>query len=160
MDSLEQSARAGTARSVGVLLAGLALALWIVFGRFLFGAGGELTFAFAPIGAVIIVLHWFLARTLARTASRGFSVRPSTWGTLITAWMFGILFGLTIPDSTPDGLQTIVSGTQQPALDVAIGITNPAWVMMFTFIIISMVLAYQDARGPHPEEDEDYAVSA
>lgn len=156
MDSLEQSTRAGTARSVGVFLAGLALALWIVFGRFLFGVGGELTLAFTPIGVLLIVLHWFLARALARTAVRGFAVRPSTWGTLITAWAFGILFGLTIPDITPDGLQTIVSGTQQPALDIAIGVTNPAWVIMFAFLIISMVLAYQDARGPRPEEDEEY----
>ncbi|UNK70857.1 hypothetical protein [Microbacterium sp. H1-D42] len=156
MDSLEQTTRVGTTRGVGVLVAGVALALWIVLGRFLFGAGGELTIAYLPIGVVVIVLYAFLGRAIARTANRGFTTRPSTWGTLIVACICGVLFGLTIPDITADGLQTIVSGTQQPALDIAIGVTNPAWVIMFAFTIISLVLATQDSRGPRPEEDEEF----
>ncbi|MGF2949439.1 hypothetical protein [Microbacterium alcoholitolerans] len=156
MTSLEQTARTGTSRGVGVLLVGVALALWIAFGRFLFGAGGELTVAYLLIGVLVLVLHIFISRALARTAKRGFTVRPSTRGTLIGAWGCGILLGLTIPDITADGMQTIVSGTQQPALDVAIGIANPAGIVMAALTIIALVLASQDANGPRPSEDEDF----
>lgn len=154
MDSFEQTARVGTARGAGVLLAGAVLALWIVFGRFLFGAGGELTVVYLAIGVIVLVLHVFISRALSRTASRGFPVRPATRGTLIAAWGCGILLGLTLPDLTPDGLQTIISGTQQPALDVAIGVANPAGIIMIALTIIALVLASQDANGPRPSEDD------
>lgn len=154
MHSLEQTARTGTTRGVGVLLVGLVVALWIVFGRFLFGAGGDLTVVYLAIGVIVIVLHVFIARALARTAKRGFTVRSATRGTLIGAWGCGILLGLTLPDLTPDGLQTVISGTQQPALDVAIGVANPAGIIMIALTIIALVLASQDANGPRPTEDD------
>lgn len=155
MDSLEQTTRAGAACGIGVLLIGVAVALWIVFGRFLFGVGGELTLPYLPIGAVIIVLYAYLGRAFARTRRRGFAVRSSTRGALITAVACGLLFGLTIPDITPQGLQTIISGPHEPALGIAIGVTNPSWVIMFAFTIIALVLAHQDSHGPRSEDDED-----
>lgn len=154
MESVEQSSRTGTSRGIVVLVAGTVLALWIVLGRFLFGAGGELVTAYVMIGVVVIVLHIFIARAIARTADRGFTLRPSTRGTLIGAWACGILLGLTIPDITPDGLQTIISGTRQPALDVAVGVANPAGIIMIALTITALVLASQDANGPRPTEDE------
>ncbi|MEJ1089598.1 hypothetical protein WDU99_14870 [Microbacterium sp. Mu-80] len=156
MHSLEQTTRTGTTRGVGVLLVGFAIALWIVFGRFLFGAGGELTVVYLAIGLIVLVLHVFIARALSRTASRGFPVRPATRGTLIAAWGCGILLGLTIPDITAKGMQTIISGAQQPALDVAIGVANPAGIIMMALTIISLVLANQDAQGPRPTEDDEF----
>lgn len=154
MDSREQSSHSGIAPGVGVLLAGVAIAAWIVFGRFLFGVGGELTLAYLPIGVLVVVLHAFIGRALSRTAARGFTPRRSTWGTLITAWGCGILLGLTIPDVTETGLQTILTGAAQPWLDVAIGVANPAGIIMIAFTIIALVLASQDAHGPRPVEDD------
>lgn len=156
MDSVGQTTRAGTLRGVGVLLVGVVLALWIVFGRFLFGVGGELVVPYLLIGVLVVALHIPLGRAVTRMTNRGFTLRPSTRGSLIAAWGCGILLGLTIPDITPDGLQTIISGTQQPTLDVAIGVANPAGIIMIAFTCIALVLASQDAHGPRPTEDDDY----
>jgi len=142
------------ARGTAVLLVGLALALWIVAGRFLFGIGGGLTFAYLLIGILIATLHALISRAVRRVGERGFSLRPATRGTLIASWGCGALLGLTIPDLTPDGLQTILTGSTQPWLEVAIGVANPAGILTIAFSIIALVLASQDARGPRPHEDD------
>lgn len=152
MDS--QTARPGTSRGIGVLLAGVVLALWIVVGRFLFGIGGGLTFAYLLVGILIVILHVYIGRAIARTSARGFTLRPATRGTLIAAWGCGVLLGLTLPDLTPDGLQTILTGARQPGLEVAIGLANPAGILTIAFTIIALVLARQDANGPRPHEDD------
>ncbi|MDQ0614596.1 membrane protease YdiL (CAAX protease family) [Microbacterium sp. W4I4] len=154
MDSRGPVEQAGTARGVGVLLAGVVLALWIVAGRFLFGIGGELAIAYLLIGVLIVILHVYIGRALTCAAARGFGVRPSTRGTVIAAWGCGVLLGLTIPDLTPDGLQTILTGAAQPWLEVAIGVANPAGILTVAFTIIALVLANQDAHGPRSHEDD------
>lgn len=146
--------KATAARRIGVPIAGLLVALWIVFGRFLFGRGGELTLVYLLIGVLVVILNAFIGRALARAATRGFSVRASTWATLIASWGCGLLLGATIPDITPDGLQTILSGTEQPWLDVAIGVANPAGIIMTALAITALALANQDAHGPRPHEDD------
>ena len=55
--------------------------------------------------------------------------------------------GLTLPDSSPRGLQTIISGSAQPALDIAIGIANPLGVIGIATAIIALVLSIRDSRG-------------
>lgn len=154
MDSRERTASPDAALRVGVLIAGLLVALWIVFGRFLFGRGGELTLAYLLIGVLIVVLNVFIGRALSRATTRRFAVRPSTWATLIASWGCGLLLGVTIPDITPNGLQTILSGTEQPWLDVAIGVANPAGIIMTALTITALALANQDAHGPRPHEDD------
>lgn len=154
MDSRAPAERVGTARGAGVLVAGVVLALWIVVGRFLFGIGGELTLAYLLIGVLIVILHVYIGRAMARTRARGFTLRPATRGTLIAAWGCGVLLGLTIPDLTPDGLQTILTGAAQPWLEVAIGVANPAGILTIAFTIIALALANQDAHGPRPHEDD------
>jgi hypothetical protein len=130
------------------------LALWIVAGRFLFGIGGELTLAYLLLGILIVILHVYIGRALTRASARGFRIRPSTRGTLIASWGCGVLLGLTIPDLTPDGLQTFLTGSTQPWLEVAIGVANPAGILTIGFTIITLVLANQDAQGPRPHEDD------
>lgn len=159
MHSRGPTDKAGTARGVGVRrdgvpVVGVALALWIVAGRFLFGIGGQLAFAYLLIGIIIVILHVFIGRAMARARARGFSLRPATRGTLIAAWGLGVLLGLTIPDLTPDGLQTILTGARQPWLEAAIGVANPAGILTIAFTIITLVLANQDAQGPRPHEDD------
>lgn len=154
MDARVQKAPAATARGAAVILIGVALAAWIVFGRFLFGIGGELTLAYSLIGVFVVALHVFIGRALARTAARGFTTRASTRGTLMAAWGCGILLGLTIPDLTRGGLHTILSGDTEPGLGVAIGVANPAGIVMIALTIIALVLATQDSRGPWPAEEE------
>ncbi|GAA3934614.1 hypothetical protein [Microbacterium soli] len=153
MDSSRTTTRAGTLRGVLLLLTGVALALWVVLGRFLFGIGGDLTLPYLALGVPVAVLFVFIGRAHDRILARGFTTRPATWGALVAAWGSGVLLGLTLPDTTPDGMQTILSGARQPWLDVAIGIANPAATIMIAFTIIALVLAVQDARGPRPVED-------
>jgi hypothetical protein len=147
-------AGAALAKGIGVFLAGLALALWIVFGRFLFGVGGELTPIYLLLGIAIVVLHAFIGQAIARTAMRGYSMRRATLVTLIAAWACGILLGITIPDVTASGLQTVISGTLEPWRGIAIGLANPAGIITIALTIAALVLATQDARGPRPADDE------
>lgn len=137
-----------------VLVVGLVIALWIVAGRFLFGIGGELTLVYLLIGALIATLHAFVARAVMRVREHGFTLRPSTRGILFASWGCGLLLGLTIPDLTPEGLQTILTGATQPWLEVAIGVANPAGILAIAFSITALVLANQDAHGPRPHEDD------
>jgi hypothetical protein len=142
------------ARGVGTFLAGVALALWIVFGRFAFGIGGDLTPVYLLLGIVIVVLHAFTGQALARTTMRGFTTRRASVATLVAAWGCGILLGLTIPDVTSEGLQTIVSGPVEPWRGIAIGLANPAGIITIALLIAALVLAHQDSRGIAPTGEE------
>lgn len=147
-------ARRAAVRGILVFLAGVVLALWIVFGRHLFGMGGDLTPIYLLLGIVIIVLHAFIGQALARTAGRGYSTRRATLVTLVAAWGCGILLGLVIPDVTADGLQTVISGTTEPWRGIAIGLANPAGILTIALTIAALVLAHQDTNGPRPAADE------
>lgn len=133
---------------VGVIVAGIAVAGWISFGRHLFGVGGDLTIAYAAtLGLTFAVLLVLTGLAVRRTARRGFDTRALTQAMLIASGVCGLLLGLTIPDSTPQGLQTIISGPAEPALGIAIGIANPLGVVGIATAIIALVLAIGDSRG-------------
>lgn len=66
---------------------------------------------------------------------------------LIASWACGILLGLTIPDATEQGLQTILTGAEEPGLSIAIGIANPLGIIMLVTGIVALVLARGDAKG-------------
>ncbi|MEQ6898438.1 hypothetical protein [Microbacterium sp. KR10-403] len=140
-------------------LVGLGLAAWIAFGRALFGMAGSLAIVYAlTLGIVMVVLHIFIAEGFVRTAQRGFRHRGATYGSLAACWGLAVVLGLLIPDVTPAGLQTIVSGTSEPARGMAIGFANPIGIIMIVFAFVALFLARGDAVGradaPRIEEDE------
>lgn len=144
----------------GVLMAigGLVLAGWVVAGRAFFGLAGELVPIYTfTLGLTIVVLHAFIGDGVARTALHGHRTRPATIGTWIASWGCGLLLGLMIPDVTPLGLQTILSGPEEPGLGIAIGVANPLGIIMLVTAIVSLALARGDAKGLAAKiaEDED-----
>ncbi|MGV8911148.1 MAG: hypothetical protein ACOH14_00905 [Rhodoglobus sp.] len=141
---IPQAGHLGTA----VIVAGIAVAGWISFGRHLFGIGGDLTIAYAAtLGLIFAVLLVLAGLAVRRTSRRGFETRALTHAMLIASGTCGFLLGLTIPDSTPHGLQTIISGPTEPALGIAIGIANPLGVVGIATAVIALVLAVKDSRG-------------
>ncbi|MDH6236686.1 hypothetical protein [Cryobacterium sp. CG_9.6] len=130
------------------MAAGIAVAAWISFGRYLFGIGGDLTIIYATtLGVIFATLLSLTGLAVRRTARRGFENRGVTHAFLIASGVIGLLLGLTLPDSTPRGLQTIITGPTQPALDIAIGIANPLGVIGIATAIIALVLSIRDSRG-------------
>lgn len=141
-----------------VAIAGLVLAAWVVLGRALFGVAGELVPVYAlSLGLIIVVLYAFIGDGIARTALHGHRTRTATVGMLIASCGCGLLFGLVIPDVTPLGLQTILSGPAEPGLGIAIGVANPLGIIMLITAIVAVFLARGDAKGNAVtvEEDED-----
>ncbi|MBH0009509.1 MULTISPECIES: hypothetical protein [unclassified Salinibacterium] len=130
------------------IIAGIAVAGWVSFGRHLFGLGGDLTVIYATtLGIAFAILLVLVGRAMRRTDLRGFGTRPITHAMLISSGICAFLLGLTIPDATPEGLQTIVSGPNEPALGIAIGIANPLGVIGIATGIIALVLAVKESRG-------------
>lgn len=140
-----------------VAFAGLAIAAWVSVGRLLFGVAGELTQLYTfTLGLIIVVLHAFIAEALLRAAQHGYRIRSTTIAMLIGSWVCGILLGLTIPDVTPLGLQTILTGGEEPGLSIAIGVANPLGIIMLVTAIVALVLARGDAKGrAHLVEEEE-----
>lgn len=129
----------------------------MVGGRALFGMAGELTQVYAfTLGIAIIVLHAFIAEGLVRTAHHGYRTRPATIAMLAVSWGCGILLGLMIPDATELGLQTILTGPDEPGLSIVIGVANPLGIIMLVTAIVALGLARGDAKGKaHAVADED-----
>lgn len=139
-----------------VMGGGVLLAAWVVFGRHLFGVGGELTLVYAlTLGIAIVVLHAFAGRAVVRTVRRGHHTRPATIGMLIASWGCGILLGLMIADVTPAGLQTILTGPNEPGLGIAIGVSNPLGIVMLVTSIVALALAVGDSKGAATPAEED-----
>ena len=158
MDQGGASASIGSARAAaaGIITVGVVVAVWVSVGRFAFGVGGMLAPVFLlTLGFTLGVLYVFVALAVVRARRRGFPTRRGTWAVLIASWLLGVLLGLTIPDVTPDGWQTIVSGTAEPGLGLAIGISNPLGILCVGSAIIALVLANRDARGPRSFGPED-----
>ena len=131
-----------------VVFAGLVIAAWVSVGRLLFGVAGELTQLYTfSLGLFIFLLHAFIAEALLRAAQLGYRTRPATLAMLFASWACGILLGLMIPDVTPLGLQTILTGAIEPGLGIAIGVANPLAVIMVVTGIVALVLARGDAKG-------------
>ena len=132
---------------IGAIAAGALLAIWITGGRFLFGVGGSNTPAYALGSLLVVVLYLYVGRAILRTIRNARRTRPAVIGTLAASVGCGVLLGLMIPDATPSGLQTILTGAAEPGLGIAIGISNPLAVVMLVLAIFSLVLANGDATG-------------
>ncbi|EAR25317.1 hypothetical protein A20C1_01976 [marine actinobacterium PHSC20C1] len=131
-----------------VASAGIAVAGWVSFGRDIFGIGGDLTLVYSATLGVMFAALFVVAGLAIRSATlRGFPTRAITHAMLISSGVCAFLLGLTLPDNTPIGLQTIISGPNEPALGIAIGIANPLGVIGITTGIIALVLAVRDSRG-------------
>lgn len=140
-----------------VLFAGMVIAAWVSVGRALFGVAGDLTQVYTfTLGLVVFLLHAFIAEALLRAAQHGFRTRPATLAMLFASWACGILLGLMIPDVTPLGLQTILTGASEPGLSIAIGVANPLGIIMLVTGIVALVLARGDAKGrAHAAAEEE-----
>lgn len=135
---------------------GVLLAAWVAGGRILFGVAGSLTITYAlTLGVALVVVHFFVGRAILRTARRGYRTRPATIATVIAAWGCGILLGWMIPDVTPIGLQSILTGATEPGLGMVIGLSNPLGIIMLGMSVAALVLANIDARGGPKVPDED-----
>src|SRR5690554_86821 len=141
-----------------VLFVGFLLAACVGVGRVLFGVAGQLTQLYTfTLGLFIFLLHAFIVEAMLRAAQHGYRTRPAPRAMLIASWACGILLGLMIPDATPLGLQTILTGASEPGLSIAIGVANPLGVIMVVTGIVALVLARGDAKGrAHviPEEED------
>lgn len=136
------------APALAVIFVGFLLAAWVSVGRTLFGVAGELTQLYTfTLGLVIFLLHVFIAEALLRAAQHGYRTRRATVAMLIASWACGILLGLTIPDVTPVGLQTIITGAEEPGLSLAIGVANPLGIIMLVTAIVALFLVRGDAKG-------------
>ncbi len=139
-----------------VLFIGLLLAAWVSVGRALFGVAGELTQVYAfTLGLVIFLLHAFIAEAMLRAAQHGHRHRRVTFVMLAASWVCGILLGLMIPDATPLGLQTILTGASEPGLSIAIGVANPLGIIMLVTGIVALGLARGDAKGKAAQVPEE-----
>ncbi len=138
-----------------VLAVGLLLSAWVTYGRFLFDRGGSLTPIYAVlIGVPMVVLHAFVARAFGKVRRAGMGMRRATLNCLLTAWACFILLGLTIPDRPHESLETIVTGSHDLWVGMAIGIANPAGIIGMGLTVATLILALGDARGPRLSEDE------
>lgn len=143
------------AAAAGIVAVGVLVALWVSLGRFLFGVGGLLAPLFLlTLGFAIGVLCVFVALAVVRARRRGLRTGRAAWTLLVVSWLLGVLLGLTIPDITPAGWQTIVSGTAEPGLGLAIGVSNPLGILCVGTAIAALVLANRDARGPRPADPD------
>jgi Na+-driven multidrug efflux pump len=155
----ESSALSSTrSGALGIIVAcgGVFLAAWVSGGRILFGVDGSLTLTYAlTVGVAFVVLYLFAGVAILRTARRGYRTRPATIATVLSAWGCGILLGWTIPDITPIGLQTILTGATEPGLGIVIGLSNPLGIIMLGLSVTALVLANIDARGGPRVLEED-----
>ncbi|MEO8907184.1 MAG: hypothetical protein ABI310_03805, partial [Microbacteriaceae bacterium] len=109
---------------------------------------------------IIAALQVATGRALIRGARAGYPARGHTVAVVLSSWGFGILCGLTLPDATAAGLQTILTGSREPGLGIAVGVTNPAGMICIILSVTAVILAYRDARGGRPIYDEDGALDA
>ena len=133
-----------------VLVAGILIAAWTVAGRVLFGISGPLVLIFAfTLGPLLVLVFIYTGLKINRAHRRGHSLRPGLIVCLIAAWFTGLLFGFTVPDATPEGLQSIIANSSNPwLLEMSIAFCNPAGILCAATAIGALAFAHVSARGP------------
>jgi len=142
------------------MLVGVALALWMGFGRFLFGVGGGLTWWYAPLIALPFAVLQIATVLRVRVAEdRGRPVGRATYVTLVLSWVSALGFGYTVPDSVPGAaggelvsIMSLHAGEQW--LGMSIALCNPFGIIAFALVIASLAFAAVAGRKPRPSEDE------
>ncbi len=138
-----------------VVLIGTVLISWVTFGRFLFDKNGPVTIVYVLLIAIpVFLLHLLIAHNLTIVHRLGHSVRRASVTTLSTAWLCFALLGFVIPDRPVDSLETILSGSSEPLLGLAIGIANPLGIIGIALTVTAFLFSRTDAAGGKPTEDE------
>lgn len=149
---------------IATIAIGTLVAAWMTAGRALFGVAGEMVPWFAAtILPVMAGLCIAAGAMMLRAARRGHPLRPATRSTMIVSWVLGLLFGLMVPDTTADGLASVLSVLGGPvALEIGIGLCNPLGIVAVVLAVFSLALAFRDSQGPRRRsrwsaayEDED-----
>jgi hypothetical protein len=155
-------APSGSARPSGgrlgvvVALSGVLLAAWIVAGRVLFGVSGVLVPVFAwTLGPLIVLLHVLAGRGIRRVVRAGHRIRPSTIVPLGMAWISGLLFGLTVPEATPELRSVLADGSDPWAVEMSTALCNPLAILCVGTSVAAAIFAHLNARGPVSDPDDD-----
>ncbi|WP_435300154.1 hypothetical protein [Timonella sp. A28] len=106
------------------------------------------------IGLPIFVLHIVLTRAFAKMSARNLQPRRFTYIVLWCSWACLAVLGLTIPDRVNGELHTVLTGAQEPALGLAIGISNPLAIIGVGLSVAAVISILAELRGPRVHEDE------
>lgn len=141
-----------------VIALGALLAAWMGFGRVFFGAGGDFVPWYTGIlSSIYLVLMACVAVNIARTQRRGHRVHAQTIVALAVSWFGALGFGFTVADGTGSELSSVMAELGGELLTpISVGLSNPLGVLAVGGAIAALLFSAFDARGPRPEEDEDY----
>lgn len=132
------------------------LSLWIGFGRWAFGGGGELTWWYAPLIALpFAVLQLWTVRRLRIASDRGRPVGRAPYVALALSWACALAFGLTVPDLVGGELVSVLSllaGSDWVGMSIAL--CNPFGILAFATVIAALAFAAAAGREPRLSEDE------
>lgn len=125
-------------------------ALWVAFGRLLFGAGGLLVawFSATVLPALLVVLllaAWRSAQDARRHASRG--TTPTIAVVQLLTWVLAFLFGFLVPDRV-DGRSTSAAARVlgDDVLGLSAGFGNTAGILTFVGAFACLFLAVAAER--------------
>lgn len=137
---------------------GILLAAWMSAGRWLFGAGGELTLWYLPtIGLLYSILAIWQGIKHDRARAAGTRIIPSAYVTLALSWLCAIIFGFTVPDSTAAGLESIIShlaAGDRFAFEMSAALCNPLGIIAFVLLAASLIIIHACTR-PRPQDLEE-----
>jgi hypothetical protein len=155
-DSTRPAVAGGGALGIVVAVGGVLLAAWIVAGRVLFGISGMLVPVFAlTLGPLIVLLHLFVGLRIRGAVGAGYRIRPSTTVPLVMAWVSGVLFGITVPEATPELRSILANGNDPWAVEMSTALCNPLAILCVGTLIAAAIFAHVNARGPVADPDDD-----
>lgn len=134
-----------------MICAATVLVMWVVFGRMVVGALGSLVWVYAfALGLPLILLHTAAAVLFKRDAmnypAQSVSVRGSL--TVLGSWAVTALFGFFLPDSTPDGPESVFTALTGPdMLGISYGFANTSGVISVAMAVALVLLALTDLRN-------------
>lgn len=136
---------------------GVVMAAWVGGGRWLFGAGGELSWWYVPgLALPLAVLAWWTARRLHRARTRGRRVGRAPYVALALSWFAAFGFGATVPDLVDGELVSVLTALAGPEwIEMSIGVCNPFGILAVACAIAALLFASAAGREKRPEEIED-----
>lgn len=138
------------------MVVGIAMAAWMVAGRWLFGIGGPLTWWYLPaIGLTYALLSWWIAHRIAVVGRRGRRTGRAVWVALALSWACALGFGLTVPDRVDGELVSILSDAagSRFSAEMSIALCNPLGIVAFALAFAALGFALAAGREPRDEED-------
>lgn len=125
-------------------------------GRWLFGAGGDLTWWYlALISMPFALLQLSVLWRLRVAEDRGRTPGRAAFVALALSWASALGFGLTVPDLVDGELVSAMGELGGQAWnDMAIALCNPLGIVAFATAVAALVFAIAAGRDPRPTEDE------